>query len=994
MTAPFLTAVRHPGGWLRTLTGNGPVYAIVVLFGLNAVDELDRTAFGILLPEIRDAFHLGLQGALTLIAVVSLGALALQVPIAWYADRSNRVRIAIVGATAWGLFSLLTGMATTVVMLALVRSGSGIGKAVVDPTHNSLIADYYAVDVRTRVYSLHRAANAVGSFIGPLTAGVLAHFFGWRTPFFVFAVPTFVFVVLAFRLREPVRGAQERRAMGASAEAIMTEEEPPSFAEAWRIVWKIESLRRIWYSLPFLAASLIGFVSLASVLYDEVFKLDEVHRGFIAAGVEPVQLVGLVIGARVGTRLMARDPGLVLRFLAVVGAVTSAFAVLFALAPNIVVAVIANAVITASLAVLGPGILAALSLAIPPRARSVGFSVASLWVIPGLAILPIIGAIGDKWGVRQGMLLMTPVFLIGALIISSAGNVIGRDIKQVWATAAARSEVAYERRRGRAKLLLVRGLDVAYDGVQVLFGVDFEVDEGEIVALLGTNGAGKSTLLKAISGVVEADHGAVIFDGREMTHAPANEIAGRGVVQVPGGGGVFPSLSVAENLRVAGWLHRHDRDAVGEGVERVLAMFPVLGQRLTDSAADLSGGQQQMLALGMAFLSRPRLLMIDELSLGLAPVVVEQLLPIVRAMRDQGTTVILVEQSVNLALTLAETAYFMEKGEIRFHGPTEELLDRPDVLRSVFLEGASTAAPGGRPMSTAAPGGRPMSTSAAPVRAVRTTTEGATLDTTAALVAVDVTRSFGGIRALNGVSLAIAPGEVVGVIGPNGAGKTTLFDVLCGFTSCDSGAVELGGVDVSSLTPDARARRGLGRSFQDARLFPALTVEEAIAVSLERWIEVRNPVSAALHLPGVFDAEEKVRARVDELIDLLGLEAFRTKFVHELSTGTRRIVDLARILAQRPVVVLLDEPSSGIAQRETEALGPLLLRVRESLGASLLVIEHDMALVSFVSERIVAMDQGGVIAAGAPDDVLHDPGVIASYLGRAEQVIARSGLRT
>jgi len=206
--------------------------------------------------------------------------------------------------------------------------------------------------------------------------------------------------------------------------------------------------------------------------------------------------------------------------------------------------------------------------------------------------------------------------------------------------------------------------------------------------------------------------------------------------------------------------------------------------------------------------------------------------------------------------------------------------------------------------------------------------------------------------------------------------------------------VELGGIDVSKLGPDARARRGLGRSFQDARLFPALTVEEAIAVALERWIEVRNPVSAALHLPGVFDAEEKVRNRVDELIDLLGLEAFRTKFIHELSTGSRRIVDLARILAQRPSVVLLDEPSSGIAQRETEALGPLLLRVRDTLGASLVVIEHDMALASFVSERIVAMDQGQVIAAGAPDDVLHDPGVIASYLGQTEQAIARSGLRT
>ena len=301
----------------------------------------------------------------------------------------------------------------------------------------------------------------------------------------------------------------------------------------------------------------------------------------------------------------------------------------------------------------------------------------------------------------------------------------------------------------------------------------------------------------------------------------------------------------------------------------------------------------------------------------------------------------------------------------------------------------STAGPGGRPMSTAGPGGRPMSTAGPGGRPMRAGT-----DAQAVLAAVEVTRTFGGIRALNRVSLAIAPGEMVGLIGPNGAGKTTLFDVLCGFTPPDSGAVELGGVDVSSLPADARARRGLGRSFQDSRLFPALTVEEAIAVALERWIAVRNPLSAALHLPGVFDAEEKVRTRVDELIDVLGLEAFRTKFIHELSTGSRRIVDLARILAQQPVVVLLDEPSSGIAQRETEALGPLLLRVRDTLGASLLVIEHDMALASFVSERIVAMDQGRVIAAGRPDDVLHDPDVIASYLGTTEQSIARSGLLT
>ena len=167
-------------------------------------------------------------------------------------------------------------------------------------------------------------------------------------------------------------------------------------------------------------------------------------------------------------------------------------------------------------------------------------------------------------------------------------------------------------------------------------------------------------------------------------------------------------------------------------------------------------------------------------------------------------------------------------------------------------------------------------------------------------------------------------------------------------------------------------------------------MEEATAVALERSVEVRDPFSAALHLPASFDSEEKVRARVDELIDLLGLGAFRSKFVKELSTGSRRVVDLACVVAHRPTVVLLDEPSSGIAQRETEALAPLLLRIREKLGAAILVIEHDMPLVTAVSDRLVALEQGAVITSGAPAAVLNDPRVIASYLGTTEDVIARS----
>lgn len=976
--------VRHPIRAVDGLTGPGPTYPLLILFGLNAVDELDRTAFSVLLPEIREEFGLNLTGLLAIVALVGAAALALQIPIAQMADRTNRTRLALAGALVWGLFSFATGLAWTLWALAVARGGSGVGKAVVDPTHNSLIADYYEPERRPKVFALHRSANLVGQMVGPIVAGVLAFQFGWRVPFIVFAVPTILLVIAGLRMKEPIRGAHERRAMGATDEAIETEEEPPSFSEAWRMLYKIESLRRIWYALPFLAASLIGFGTFASLLYDEVFGLDERARGFLAAAVEPAGIAGLIVGATISSKLMARDPGLVLRFLAVTAFLNAGILAIFALAPNVWVAAGAAAGASFVNAMFVPSIFSVLSMAIPPRARALGFSIGSLWILPGLVVLPLIGAIGDAWGIRTGMLMMAPVYLVGGLLLSTAGLVIADDIKQVWATAAARSEVALQRSQGKSKLLLVRGLNVSYGDVQVLFDVDFEVDEGEIVALLGTNGAGKSTLLKSISGVVEASRGAIIFDGREMTFAPPNEVAGRGVLQVPGGAGVFPALTIAENLNVAGWLHRKDHAARDAGVERVYEMFPALTNRRDEPAANLSGGQQQMLALGMAMLSKPRLLMVDELSLGLAPVIVEQLLPVLRQMADEGTTIILVDQSVNVALTIAETAYFMEKGEIRFHGPTAELLERPDVLRSVFLEGAGAAVETRDGPSAITTPRDDANGSGAPAAGV---------DAIPMLETVGLTRSFGGIVAVDHVSLEVAPGEILGLIGPNGAGKTTLFDLIAGFTAEDSGQVRLDGRDITTLSPHMRARRGLGRSFQDARLFPSLTVEEAMAVALELEIDVKSALAAMMYLPNVHDSEEKVRLRVDELIELLGLQSFRSKFLRELSTGSRRIVDLACVVAHNPKVVLLDEPSSGIAQRETEALVPVLLRIREHLGASILVIEHDMPLVSGIADRILALDQGAVIASGSSEEVLHHPDVVASYLGTNEDVIARSGER-
>jgi branched-chain amino acid transport system ATP-binding protein len=405
-------------------------------------------------------------------------------------------------------------------------------------------------------------------------------------------------------------------------------------------------------------------------------------------------------------------------------------------------------------------------------------------------------------------------------------------------------------------------------------------------------------------------------------------------------------------------------------------------------AGNMSGGEQQQLALGMAFVAKPKLLIIDELSLGLAPTIVEQLLNIVRKIHERGTTIILVEQSVNVALTIATRAYFMEKGEVRFSGPTEELLERGDILRSVFLEGAASVN-GGDVRA-------PRRVKAQAVAATKANGgQKANGERPAPILEVaGLTKRFGGITAVNDVTFDLAPGEILGLIGPNGAGKTTIFDLLSGLLSLDGGSVWFNGVDITQWGPDRRAALGLGRSFQDARIFPSLTVTENVALGLERHIEVRDHLAAILNLPAMQESEEDVAWTVEDLIELMNLGAFRDKFVSELSTGSRRIVDLAMAIAHDPSVLILDEPSSGIAQRETEALGPLLKRIQHETGCSMLIIEHDMPLITSVSDEMIALELGAVVVRGTPQEVISDPRVIEAYLGRDIAVIQRSGATT
>jgi ABC-type branched-subunit amino acid transport system ATPase component len=242
-------------------------------------------------------------------------------------------------------------------------------------------------------------------------------------------------------------------------------------------------------------------------------------------------------------------------------------------------------------------------------------------------------------------------------------------------------------------ILTVEHIDFSYGRLQVLFDISLDVRPGEALALLGTNGAGKSTLLKVVAGLERPGAGRVTVAGEDTTGADAEAMVKRGVVLVPGGKSVFPDMTVEENLEMQGFLLRRDRRRYGERRARVLEVFPRLGERLAQRAGSMSGGEQQQLALAKALLLDPTVLCIDELSLGLAPVIVGELLEIVEQIRMTGVTLVLVEQSLNVAAAMCERAVFLEKGEVRFEGRTAELLERDDIARAVFLGDRDSSPP-------------------------------------------------------------------------------------------------------------------------------------------------------------------------------------------------------------------------------------------------------------------------------------------------------------
>jgi len=958
---------RRPGG-LRGITAGAPALPLVVLFGLNFVDEFDRVAFGAVISEIRTAFGLSDAGIQQVAGLAGLATLLLSLPMGIIGDRINRVRLSIGAAVLWGVCSVLTGIVPATLLLFFVRFGAGLGRIINEVVHPSLLADYYPRETHPRVFGLHRSANSLGAVAGPI-AGIIAAALFWQASFVLLALPTAIFLVLALRLPHPNRGAS----INAGLAAAVAEDDPISFGEARRQLGASRTLKRFWFGAFLLGIGAFQIANVLSLFFEKVFGFGPVGRGFIQLVIGAGNVAGLAIGGILANR--STRSGQLPRLATITGLSFVQFAVgcvLLAISPWPAMAVFAAFFLSLGIGAYQPAYYSIVGMVAPPRVRSQSYAWAILYYgAGGLFYILFLAGIGENTSYRLLLGILAAVVALAGFVGATASRFVRRDVDQAESTLETAVRIREEMASGADRPLLVcKGVDVAYDTVQILFGVDLEVREGEIIALLGTNGAGKSTLLKAIAGLVDPIGGAIFFDGRDITHADAVAAAKAGVVVVPGGKAVFPTLTVAEHFKAGTWLYTEEDPAeVQRRIDEVLELFPRLRERWDQLAGNMSGGEQQQLALGMAFVAKPRLLIIDELSLGLAPTIVEQLLNIVRKIHDGGCTVILVEQSVNIALTIATRAYFMEKGEVRFSGPTAELLERGDILRSVFLRG----------------------TAAAPAGAAVVKGEGPDRDKGPILEVQGLTRRFGGITAVDDVSLTLAHGEILGLIGPNGAGKTTIFDLISGLLPLDGGRIWLKGADVTGWGADRRAAAGLGRSFQDARIFPSLTVAENIAIGLERHIEVRDHLAAVLNLPAMQESEEDVAWTVDDLIELMNLGAFRDKFVSELSTGSRRIVDLAMSIAHDPAVLLLDEPSSGIAQKETEALGPLLKRIQRETGCAMLVIEHDMPLITAVSDEILALELGAVVVRGEPEEVLTNPRVVSSYLGGDIDIINRSG---
>jgi branched-chain amino acid transport system ATP-binding protein len=778
--------VRRYGELRQTPYGLGPMVVITVV---SFVLTFEGRAIALAQPDIGQDLRISIGGLIGIEALVGVVGIGLGLGIAYYFDRNKRAPWAGVFTILSGFAGLWTSQAQSFATVAGLQTLDQGATLALNTPFGSLLADYYPPESRGRVFALRGLSGPFVVAVSYAICGPAIDHFGWRATIFT----TSVLVVIAgfyalFRLREPVRGFMERRAMGATDDIAIVEDEALSIGESFRTLMKVRTLRR-----TYLATAVNGPYSLAyglffSLMLSQYYGLTATERAYLLIPALGTGFLGALVGGSLIDYFSRRSPGRVMILVGGFGVLDAIAASVIAFGPPIWVVITAWSIVRFFGGMEGPARGAITSQVTPPNTRSMAFAIEGLYDLPQYLVWTgMMFAIFGVFGFKAVLAFSIPFGIIASIIDISAAPLFEVDRRNAFTAAMAAEEVRQSQLRDDAKLLVCRDVCVEYSGVQVLFNVDFDLLEGEIVALLGTNGAGKSTLLRAICGLSEASDGAIYFGGRDITHSLPNEIAARGIICMPGGRGVFPGLTVRDNLLLANWL-TDDPTEVRDRLGEVFEIFPVLRERADVNAATMSGGEQQMLSLALAFLAKPKLLLIDELSLGLSPAVVGELIEIVKEFNRRGITIVVVEQSVNVALTLADKAIFMEKGEVRFEGATADLMRRPDILRAVYVKGTGSLTDG------------------ASSRADRLRADELQL-ARPILQVQNMVKTFGGIRAVDDLSFDLREGEVLGVIGPNGSGKTTVFDLISGYQDPDSGAVIFDGVDVTGLPPELRARR-------------------------------------------------------------------------------------------------------------------------------------------------------------------------------------------
>ena len=692
----LLPGVKSEGISLKKgLAMGGGAATFVVLAILNSLDELQHAAIAVLAPDIRDTFGVS-DGTITFIAsssgaFVVLGA----IPMGWAADRMRRIPIIGWASIVFAAMVTLSGMAVNAFSFFWARFGVGIAKANTIPVHSSTIADTYPIGIRGRIGAIDKGMGRLIAVISPILVGGIAAIAngpgevdGWRWAYYLLGIPVAMAAIAAFFLKEPQRGRWEKEdVLGES----FTEDDPlpVSLDAAFSRLMRIRTVKSVVVGFSALGFGLFTAPVLENLWLEDEFGLESFERGAWATAAGVFTVLSLVYVGPKFDRLWRENPTRTLHMIGALIGFSAVFKPIQWAMPTVPLFIAFSiptlVMLSTAFAMVGP----VMQAIVPYRLRGSGTALITLYIffIGGTGGGLISFMFADAWGPRVTTLVLTiPSAVIGGWIMYRSARHVRQDLSlNVQELFDEQDEQRRTAGDGEVPALQLNNIDFSYGPVQVLFDVAFEVRKGETLALLGTNGAGKSTILRVISGLGIPQRGVVRLGGRTVTYTSPQLRSRLGIQQLPGGNGVFPDMTVHQNLVMGAYIHRSDGDDVARRISSVLELFPDLERRQDQRAGSMSGGQQQMLALARVLLHEPEVLLIDELSLGLAPTVVHDLLELVERLQERGQTIILVEQSLNVALSIADRAIFLEKGQVRFEGSAQELLERDDMARAVFL---------------------------------------------------------------------------------------------------------------------------------------------------------------------------------------------------------------------------------------------------------------------------------------------------------------------